>query len=769
MQREPMRTRRVEGDGGTRRPGRTPNRPRHFTALGTALLIGLVMAVQPAVAQRRPTLPTPAPAPAPDPVEKEQPSPTPTATPTPAPVVDKTADTAPAKAVAAIQPRFELHVPSIHKLRDGVQQSNGSFVLRLIADLIQEAGSLSSEGFDVNEAGALVSQLNNWPDTRLDAVTYAPDRQGRPRWAIRFAWPLDVLHDRMQTALDTDAAKSILKDMSLSPLANGGYEIKLPDYTLAYLLAAGDGASVISSFTDVEFPSQPFAGTAETEQDGPSLIAGRLNLTQTEKDTGATWLSSIKMVTDVVYSARVDGNGDWVERVDVHWPPAIGLVAKNVLEKLKHTFFVPDEAFGAAVFGGPVVPGMLDGMAGFGPQMVSTAPGEFEMVGEFGPGPIMKHTRSEVCITVLPGTGFFPIPDLIIQVRAKSIDTFADDIRKSMKEANQRLVEREQPEVWHEGKAAGRVFFWNDGAGQPRGMMTPAVERTVLFLTKETDARQKKRDFLVIGITTTSPEDLVKRWVNMERGDKRRYLPSTKKPNGQLWINWRALYRWLSPYANIGLSSLASNVLLPDEEDIADQLTDGVATVKLRYAGLSADHQGPVPVGMVALPVMLAVATEENRSGSDLARERNATRKLKVLHHHATLFHKDIGRWPAEVAELDGYVDFAGNRHLLTVDKSAKQAWSDWGESFFGLFGGSDDDADGDADEEDDEEDQYADIDDSIYLIEWHGGTWRMGFAADTFDHLDKLYIDEGGTIHRVEKTESGETKTDGGSQEKKG
>ncbi len=754
--------------GRSRRPYVRTRRAGRRTAVA---IIGLLMLPQVAAGQWRPLFPTSQPAPG------QPPTTEPAAAPEtqPASVVPPSALAQPESALPkAIEPRFELYIPSVHKLRAEVQRSNGGFLLGTIANLIREAGSLAEEGMDVEEAGALFSQLETWPDTRIDAATYAPDTQGRPRWAIRFAWPLDELHARIRAALDTEAARDLFKGVRMSPLPDGGYEIALPDYTLAYLLAAGDVSSVMTSFQDVKFPEQPFTGTAAAEReaeqgaapDGGCVIACRLNLGQTEKDSGATWLSSLRAINDVTYTGRVNEGGDWVEQVDVHWPPGVGLLAKNVMDKVKHSYFVPDDAFGAVVLSGPFLPGALEGMAGFGPQMVSTEPGEYEMIGEFGPGPIVEHTRSSACFTVLPGTGFFPIPDLIVQVRAKSVDSFHDDIRAAIEKANKRFKEREQPEVWHEGKAAGRVYFWNDGAGQRRGMMTPAVERTVLFLTEETDARGQERDFLVIGITTTSPEDLVRRWVGLNRAHDRRFLPTTKKPNGQAWINWAAVYEHLSPYLNVGLSSFTRDVLLPDADAIRERLTDGFATLKMRYTGLTATHQGPVPVGVVAIPVMLTFATEENRSGSDLARERNAARTLKVLYHHATLFHKDQGRWPAEVAELDGYVDFAGNRHLLRVDKSSKQRWSAWTENLFGLFGDRDDHED----EDEEQDDQYAGIDDSIYVIEWDDEGWRLGFAPDTFEHLTKLYIDEAGRIHRVEKTESDDSQTkEEGSEETKG
>ncbi|UCG16300.1 MAG: hypothetical protein JSV19_13500 [Phycisphaerales bacterium] len=650
----------------------------------------------------------------------------------------------------AIKPRLELHVPSVRTLLAEARRSNVGFLLDTIGDVLVEASTASSEGIDIEQAAALITQIKQWPDSSIDAVTYASDTQGRPRWIVRFRWPLRSLHARVAAVLDAESSRAILKDVTLSPAEDGGYKIALAESTLAYLLPAGESESLLASSPDLEFPSRPFVGTAQTRAEGTPLLVCRLNLTQTEKDSGATWLSSFSVVTNVTYAASVNESGDWVETVHVDWPPISGLGAKAVFGKVSQTFFVPDEAFGSLVVNsGLLAPGMLEGLAGLGPQVMTTRPGEFEIVGEMKPGPVASRTHSTVCVTVLPGTGFFPIPDIIVQARAKAPDTLIQEIREAAEEANKLFRDREQPEPWHESKVGNRVVFWNDGSSQSRGLATPASLRAVLFVKKETDAKGRERSFLVIGRTSTSPEELVERWVGIPRRPDRRFLPSVRKTRGQVWVNWRQLYRWLSPWANIGLSTLASSTLLPDVDTIASRLTDASVTVKMRYAGLTVEHHGPVPGGVIVVPALLAVATAEGPSGaSDLARERDAARKLKVLHHHAKLFRKDLGRWPAEVAELDGYVDFAGNPALLRVRQSSKKAWSEWGKSLLS-FGGKADTQDQDEEEEDDE---LGDIDDSIYVIEWHEDSWRLGFAPGTFEHLEELYVDDTGIIHRIEK-----------------
>jgi hypothetical protein len=52
--------------------------------------------------------------------------------------------------------------------------------------------------------------------------------------------------------------------------------------------------------------------------------------------------------------------------------------------------------------------------------------------------------------------------------------------------------------------------------------------------------------------------------------------------------------------------------------------------------------------------------------------------------------------------------------------------------------------------EEDDEE--ASEIDTKRFVIEWGRDAWRLGYAPGTFEHLEKLYIDQDGAIHRMER-----------------
>lgn len=664
----------------------------------------------------------------------------------PAEVASSTPDRPTAVAAAGeaqVKPRFELHVPSVRRLIAEVRRSHTGLFTAHFGNILREMAGASAEGVDAEEAAAIVSQIQGWPDSGAHGVMFAPDTEGRPRWMIRFDWPINDLHARIEALLATKAAKEIFEGVLLESTSTGRYAVRLPEATLAFLLPGGDTQAYLASHEDLEFPALPFAGTAETEAGGASLLVARLNLTGTEADSGATFLSSFSAVTAVDYAGRVNDNGEWIEGVHVYWPTISGMAVKAFLGKVKHTFFVPDEAFGSIAFSTMMGPGMLEGVAGFGPQVMMENPGEIELVGEVEVGPIAQRIRSDVCVTLLPGNGFLPVPDIVVQSRAKRTADFAEDMRAATQKINQIHRGREQPEPWHETTVRDRAVFWSDSSTQYRGMIMPVIARPVIFLTRELDAKEKERDFLVMGWTTTSPEGLVRRWLDWPRRQDRGRFPTATKTNGQLWINWKQVYEWVHPYLDFGLSVVSTDALLPSAAEAESNMTDGMLTAKAKFSGLEVSHQGPLPVGAVVLPSLLAVAAAADESGgSDLARERLASQRLKVLYHHSTLFHKDLGRWPAEVAELDGYIDFAGNPELLKLNLSSRKQWADW------LLGGFD--ADDDAAE--DEEEEESEIDEDLYVIDWEPDRWTLGLAPGTLEHLERLYIDHDGVVHRVEK-----------------
>ena len=657
----------------------------------------------------------------------------------------ETKDDSTGAAEPEIRPRLELYVSSARTLITEAKRSHSGVFVERFGNMALELAGASSEGVDAEQATAIVEQIKHWPDTAIRAATYAPDTEGRLRWAIRFDWPLQDLHNRVQSLLTLEAAGELLEGVELKPAAKDAYEITLGESTLGYLLPVGEGHSCLASHDELPFPAEPFTGTAETERDGASLIACRLNLTGTERDSGATFLSSFSAVTDIVYAGRVNEDGDWTEAFHVHWPPISGMGAKALFGKVKQTFFVPDSAFGAMVFKAIMGPGMLEGMAGFGPQVMMEAPGEMTMVGTAGPGPIVLSIESDICVTMLPGTGFLPMPDIIVQARTKRPKKLMDGLREAAEKVNALHHDREQSEPWHETTVRDHTVLWSDGANRYPGVMMPLVMRPVLFTTTEVDARERERDFLVLGWTSTSPEALVRRWLDLPRSEGKRHLPTKRKTNSQLWVNWRQVYKWVSPYVNVPWGSLTGDALLPHVEEVASSMTDALITARTRYAGLSVSHTGPIPVGTLVVPALVSASTAADvGSGSDLARERLACQRLKVLYHHAKLFREDMGRWPAEVAELDGYVDFDGHPELLELQLSSRKRWGEW---FEGIFEMDDEEEEG-AEEEEEE----GGLDDHPYVIEWSRDAWRLGLAPGTLEHLEAFYIDQDGRIHRGEK-----------------
>jgi hypothetical protein len=655
---------------------------------------------------------------------------------------------APADVEAVLKPRFELYMTSVGRLAAEARRAHSGVFLGPLAETVRAMARASAEGVDTDALDAIVEQIGRWPDTAAAVYAYAPDTEGRSRWAVRVEWPVGDLCQRVESLLEADATKDLFEGVTLQAGDAGWRELTLGGSPLAYVGPLGDTHACLSSHADLPVPVGRLTDTLVLDNEGPPLVAGRLNLTGTERDSGATFLSSFSAFTDIVYTGHVGEQGDWVEAVHVHWPPISGVGAKALFGRVKQTFFVPDEAFGALVFKAIMAPGMLDGLAGFGQQMVLDASGQMAIVGEAGPGPIMSGIEPELCVTLLPGTGFLPMPDIVVQARTNRAKRLIHELCDAAQSLNQAFLEREQREPWHEGTVAERTVLWSDGTNQYPGMMMPLVLRPVLFTTTEVDARDRQRDFLVLAWTSTSPKGFVQRWLNLPRSMDRRYLPEQRKTNGQAWVNWKQVYKWVSPYLNTPLGALIGQVPLPALDDVRADMTDALVTIKLSYSGLEASHQGPLPAGLLILPALVSASVAaDTGGGSDLARERLACQRLKVLYHHAKLFKKDIGRWPAEVAELDGYVDFAGHPELLKLKLSARRQWGAW---FDGLFG-----ADGDEEKKEDgaDVDVFGAIDDKLYEIDWGRETWRLKLAPKTLEHLEELYIDQDGEIHRKEKT----------------
>ncbi len=649
------------------------------------------------------------------------------------------------------RPRLEVHIGSVQNLLRSARSSKSGSLLAFVSAFVRAASDVSSEGVDAEEASGLLKQISGWPDTSIVAGMFAPDMEGRARWAVRVDWPLSAVRERVGRLLSSDVADTILEGVGFSRTSAGIDRIELNGSELAYLYASGPDKTYIASHTGLNLSTDLSALSAELLEGQPALVAAKYDLTTTERDTGATMFSNLHFVTSVEYIARVEDDGNWREVVHVRWPPLTGLGAKTIaLGRVKQSFFVPAEAFGAMTIRPLAGPTMIESMAGLGPQMVVEDSGEFTMIGEAVGGPIARLAGSDVCLTVLPGVGFLPVPDFVVQMRMNHPDTFVEEVRDATTEINEAFRVREQRQPWHETRVADRVVFWSEGQNLLPGAVMPFTLRPVLFTTNERDAKDKDRTMLVVAWTSTSPERFVRRWLRLPRGRHQRFLPDRRKTNGQAWINWKRTYRQLVPYANLAIQAVASDALLPSVSEFSKNLSDATVTVKVRYAGLTARHLGPIPIGAVVLPSMHAAAVmEDDSGGSDLARERLAARRLKVLYHQCSLFRKDHDRLPAEIAELDGYVDFAGHPELLQLELSSRKKWSNL---LDGLFTSSDDDDDQSKDEDDE---NAVDIDDKLFAIHWGREQWRLELAPGTLEHLETLYIDQDGKIHRVVKKEA--------------
>lgn len=637
-----------------------------------------------------------------------------------------------------LKPRFRVQFSSMHRLIAEILRSRSGTLVQGVADIVLESVTRSADGLDQTEVRAVLDSLRAWPDTSADLCTFAPDLQGRARWAVRLDWPVDELRQRLSALLGSETAREMLAGIRLRD-EEGVAALKLRQTALGYLLPAEGEGSLFATHRDLLFPADRTPVVTEKGGASPPLLVARLNLAGTEKDSGGGVFSSFSVITAVTYAARVDAEGAWKENIDVLWPPISGMGLKAFFGKVKQTFFVPEAALGALAVSATPLPGIFDQMAGFTPQFGDEGESEESDTGLLL-GPLTAHGQPELGIVVLPGTGFLPAPDFVIQTRLRKSATVVDAVRQSVKNLNRAARQREAREEWYEIAVDDRPVFWRDSAANARGLM-PFAMKPVIFTTKERDARDAERDFLIVAFTTTAPDQLVRRWLAYPRTRDRRYVPADAKTSGEMWINWKDAYRLIHPYLDLVLNVGSSGALLPHADRLAAHLTPGRLTAQVKYAGLQLVHEGPMPVGVLVLPPMLTVSLEPDTSGSsDLAREQFAVQRLQVLHHHAQLFHKDVNRWPAELRELDGYVDFAAHPELFRLQVSSGKAWSDW-------FASLSEEKKTDVEEEDD---SGIEFNDKLYVIEWRKDRWSLGYAPNTFEHLDRLYIDQDGAVHRI-------------------
>jgi hypothetical protein len=265
---------------------------------------------------------------------------------------------------------------------------------------------------------------------------------------------------------------------------------------------------------------------------------------------------------------------------------------------------------------------MLEAMAGFGPQMIMEG-GEKTMIGG-APGtlgPIVSHVESEVCMTVLPGTGFIPAPDIVVQTRARKPDEMMQGLQAAARKLNEQFVERDLPPPWREATVWDKPMLWSEGASYP-GAMLPFIMRPVLFVTEEKDAKDRERSFLVIAWTTTSP-GFVERWRRLPRNDSA--VPATRRTGADVDQLAGVRRLILTPTCFGRPPARAAPAVLDDKAQLTDVVTATSAT-----AGLTLSHAGPLPVGRWSSVMGTVAAAPDEFGGSDW-RERLAAASRSAL------------------------------------------------------------------------------------------------------------------------------------------
>ncbi len=623
----------------------------------------------------------------------------------------------------AESPRLEIYVPSVAALADAAARSHSGRLWKALQDVLALPERETDEEFDFSALLRLLGHVRSWPDTSLTMAVYTQDEEGRPRWSVRLDWPLADLRKRTRAILDDEAAKRLLENVALRGDAADGYRIELPDVLLCVLLKA-DSGSVVSSAADLRPPLEVFGrpkttGGAAQRSRRPALVYCRLNL-ETGKEGGGVF-DQLSFFKDVRYILDLPSGGAWRERFSLRWNPFIGMGLKTAVKRVRDPFDCPGDALAVAAFnaGGAQI---ADGLA------------------DLPSGTLSRRVRDGTACVVAPSDGFVPLPEVFFEMGVRTRKRVIEDVRTAIAEDRRKRAEDERRPAWHEETLDGQPVFWRDPTADESANLSIATYRTVVFLTAPDGAKDDAPESrLIIAYTPQWAEDAVAGW--KRRSSRRRdrvRLPSAENIHWQARLNWRALYAQVQPYLTLASSVTGDASAPPDPDDLADALVDSVIDLRIEIAGLRMQHVGPVPVGAVYVPSVAAAALASgDDAGSESQRLRLACRQLRVLHHHAKLFRDDYGRWPATVAELDGYVDFASHPYLLSIRPQQR----DFLGGLARFVSGRD---------EQPQVEPGGDIDDSLYEIEWSPDQWKLKFRAGEFKEFATLYIDQEGEIHRV-------------------
>lgn len=615
-----------------------------------------------------------------------------------------------AKAVADI----EVVIPSITRLVSAARESCTGRLVSQFSALAQIAPSETGEGMDVDAAMQVFEQIKSWPDTAIDLTVYKRDSDGRPRWVIRVDWPLEQLRKRVDTLIRGEAAGKVIGKLTLTQ-RDGVWRLELPDVLLGVLADDGDG-SMFRSSPDLKPASSKLKSSLQklAEKERP-LVVCRQAL-------------DVMGINDLRYEGFITKDGRWNEVVKVGWNPLLGLGIKTQVKRVASPYSVPRDAFAAAAFNAAGVDGLADAMIGL-PK-----------------GTIGDKASSDMSVAVLPGTGFVPVPDLVMQFTARDMEKIITAMRGAVQKDSDTRGEDDRPPAWRENKEGDCVFFWQDPASREGGGITPFNMKTVVFVDSASDSGKSGR--LIIAQTSTRADDMVRRWRKLARSEKlMSNIPSSADAHWQARIRWPELYAHAHPWVSMLAAFASAAALPPTVAELGDGLSDSVLDVKIEFSGLKVNHQGPVPLGAAYVPIAIAAAVDADESfDSESMRERVAIENLRVLQHHAVLFRKDFNRWPSRVSELDGYIDFWTNRHLLNLQPKSEGMMEQIKKAIEKRNAAKDKKPETEVQAEPD------DINDSLYQIELDGDKWLLKVRPDEFKQLKTITIDAAGNLNRVKK-----------------
>lgn len=642
----------------------------------------------------------------------------------------------PAATKSSGKPQVEVFIPSVTVLSKATSESKTARLFDVLNGMFPVPKNETGEGVDVSSLIKLLDRIAAWPDTAITVAVFPQDRDGRPRWLLRVDWTVDELAQRVRELLTDEVAGELFKGIELNPANDpaDGYRLETPEMVLAVLKPTGSGA-MLASEAPVELSEEVFGESAvrNNPKKRPFLAYCSLNLDAgTDEERGASLFSGIAGVKAVQYVVSLNKRGDWNEQFGVTWNPLFGAALKLIFQKVKDPFDCPTESYATAV----VHVGLGDGVA--------------DMLSGLPPFTIADLADSEVMFAAVPGSGFLPVPDLFYVLRTKHADRIETEIREAITKENRQRADDDQPPRWREERIDGKAVFWRDPAADGIYGLMPMTFRSVVFVDRppsdDSNAAESKVARLVICNTSTWADDAVVRWTAVKKDTIK--LPASKSDHWQARINWSRAYQLAQPYLGILTGFTEGASMPPDVAAIGDALSDSDIRIEVGYGGIRARHTGPIPIGAIYVPAVTGAALASSASpSSEIAREQTACRNLRVLHHHARLFHRDYGRWPANVAELDGYVDFASNSSLLYLSRRGRS----FGEALTSALFSQGRDAKRPA--ADDEADEKA-IDDSLYVIQWsaNDSEWKLMFRENEFNSFKTIYIDAAGTIHRIPK-----------------